>query len=527
MKRYSLRRRLTAAILFLQCALTFTITGVTLLNARQEQIRAFDVMLRGRADSLLGAVQDAEDAADTVKVDPRALDLPAEDLWEVIDSSGKILAHSSKWSVHVQQYFDDINQPRTFRDDGHPFRGLTLHGIRQVDADDDSPGISRPVQILYAASLHPIHHAMERTERVLLLSNTALLLLTGLFVMLLLRRGLAPLDELVGAAAEITPSNPEFRAPDAATRVTELSVLASALHSATHRLKKAFRQQEVFVHDAAHELKTAVTIVKSSLQLLQSRPRTIPEYADGLRACLSDCSRMEDLVQRMLLPARFEQGPAERDVSNLSEDVQEVATQLETVAQLRRVRLRIEARAPAWVRLSAEASASLVSGLTLNALQHTPENGNVEIAVANVGDSIQLRVRDTGSGIPPDELPHIFDRFYRGDSSRARSSGGTGLGLSICKAIVESCGGVITVQSAPSLGTTVQVQLPCAPTADVEANQLQPGEKRRSLSLLADHEPALNHDWTTLVGAPGECRGTENEGDRQISKDERDAEPEA
>lgn len=463
MKPYSLRRRLIASILIVECALTLTITAVTLFNARQEQIRAFDLMLRGRADSLLGAVQDAEDPGDNVRVNPQALDLPTDDLWEVRNQNGQILAHSAQWTPDNLRHFDSTSHPRDFKDQGHPFRGLTLHGVRQIDADDQSPGIARPVSIDYAASLSPVHRALARTERFLIIANSALLLITGLLVMILLRRGLAPLEQLSHAAARMTPSNPEFQAPPAACRVGELSVLAAALQSSTQRLKKAFRQQEIFVHDAAHELKTAVTIVKSSLQLLVSKPRTTEEYAEGLRACLADCSRMEDLVQRMLLLARFEQGPAQQDASDLTEAAYEVAAQLETFAQLRKVDLEVNARQPAWVPLSAEACASLISCLALNALQHTPEQGTVDVQVDDADRMITLSVRDSGSGIAAAELPHVFDRFYRGDASRARSSGGTGLGLAICKAIVDSCGGSIRMESTLGAGTRVDVQIPRVP----------------------------------------------------------------
>lgn len=484
MRPYSLRRRLIATILLIECALTLTITVATMLNARQEQLRAFDMMLRGRADSLLGAVQDAEDPEDTVRVNPDALDLPEDDLWEVTNSSGQVLAHSAKWNPAELANFNDTSSPRIFRVQGHAFRGLTLHGVRQVDADAHNPGISRPVRIDYAVSLLPVHRALLRTERFLIVSNSALLLITGLLVMVLLRRGLAPLEELSRAAAQMTPSNPEFRAPEAACRVGELAVLATALQSSTQRLKKAFRQQEIFVHDAAHELKTAVTIVKSSLQLLVSRIRTTQEYADGLRTCLDDCSRMEELVQRMLLLARFEQGPAEADSFDLSETAYEVAVQLETFAELRRVGLQVIASEPAWVALSEEACSSLISCLTLNALQHSRENGKTEVSVSAAENIVTLRVRDTGSGIAPEELPHVFDRFYRGDSSRARSSGGTGLGLAICKAIVDSCGGSIELESTLGAGTTAVVRIPRATAAEIRTDDLPRNRSLKGTPLL-------------------------------------------
>ena len=468
MKRYSLRWRLVGMVLLIECALAAGITGATLIFTWKEQIHAFDLMLRGRADSLLGAVQDAEDPADNVRIDPRAIDLPHGDVWQVKDDpTGRVLGQSPNWSPVAAGELETSHEARSFHLRRHAFRGMVLHGVRQIDADDGSPGVARPVEIVYAASLHAVGGAMERTTRFLVLADVVLLLLTAVALMWLLRRGLAPLEELSRAAAELSPANLRFQAPEAAAGVAELAVLATALEISTQRLEQAFRQQQVFVHDAAHELKTAVTIVKTSLQLLASRVRNPLEYAEGLETCLNDCARMEELVQRMLLLARFEQRPAERELCDVSEVVRETGVQFENLAELRRIELRVEAEEEAWIPLSQEACSSLVSGLALNSLQHTPAGGRVKIAVRRGANEVFLTVRDTGTGIAAEDLPHVFDRFYRGDASRARTSGGTGLGLSICKAIVDSCGGRIGLSSASGAGTTAEVILPEArPAAD-------------------------------------------------------------
>jgi signal transduction histidine kinase len=226
-------------------------------------------------------------------------------------------------------------------------------------------------------------------------------------------------------------------------------------------------QQQVFVNDAAHELKTAVTIIKSSLQLLASRPRSTQEYAKGLETCMADCARMEDLVQRMLQLARFEQEPASGCVHcDLAEVARDVAAQMERLAEIREVAVAVQAPDSVRAPLEEGACASLLANLLLNAVQHTPEGGSVTVAIQAAAD-ITIEVRDTGRGIAPEDLPHLFERFWRGDHSRARSTGGAGLGLSICKAIVDSCGGAIDVSSRLGEGTCVTVRLPlmASPTA--------------------------------------------------------------
>jgi signal transduction histidine kinase len=467
MKRYSLRRRLIAAALLLECALTAGMTAVTLFYVWIDQTRALDATLRGRADSLLGAVHDAEDPGDNVAIDPGALDLHQGDYWMAQDVRGPVLAHSATWITGAESSFSPKPKPHDLRLGGTDVRGLVLHGVRQIDADDKNPGIARPVVIYYAASLAPVYHAVFRAARFLALANLLLLLFTGTALAFLLRRGLAPLGSLSLAAAEMTPTRPRFHAPQRAHEVAELAPLAAALESATRRLDEAFRQQQVFVHDAAHELKTAVTIVKSSIQLLASRPRTVREYASGLETCLADCARMEELVQRMLQLARFERGPASpADRCDLSEAARDVGAQVERLAEIRGVAISMETPAPAPVPLSEDACASLLANLLLNAVQHTPSGGSVTARINADGAGVLLEVRDTGAGIAPEDLPHLFERFWRGDSSRARSTGGAGLGLSICKAIVDSCGGAIAVSSDLGHGTRVTVHLPLSPAQD-------------------------------------------------------------
>jgi signal transduction histidine kinase len=460
MRRYSLRRRLLAVVLALEFALALGISFATLFFTRHEQVRAFDLRLQGRADSLLGAVQDSEDAADNLKLDPRALDLGYQDLWLVQGEGGRVIAKSAAWTPASAMAIHG-SHPHTFRIDGKYYRGMVMHGIRVVDADDKSGGIPRPVTIFYAASLHHVHQALVDASQFLLLANGILLLVTGSLLIFFLRRGLAPLDHLSRAAAEVNPAQPLFRTPPDVVEVEELRTLAATLESATQKLDESFRQQQVFLHNAAHELKTAVTIVKSSLQLLASRPRTPIEYKEGLEACLADSDRMADLVQRMLLLARLEQNAAPAEAAcDLSDIVQEVATQLATTAEARGVAVKLKTPGEAWAPLECDAASTLVSNLLLNALQHSPAGSEVRVTIQKDAAHLLLQVVDQGEGVRPEDQPHVFERFYRGDSSRARTTGGTGLGLAICKAIAESCGGTISLAGNSGEGTRFTVKLP-------------------------------------------------------------------
>ena len=462
MKPYSLTRRLVVTVLLVELLLASAATGLALLYERQQNLHSFDLMLRGRADSLLGAVQDAEDANDNVTLDPKALDLPQNDMYEVHDQGGRVVGSSANWKSDVEQKLMDREKAHNFRLNGKRYRGFALHGVRQIDQDDKSPGIARPVVIFYASSLKPFWVAMSHAARFLVISNFLILIFTAGTLLILLRRGMAPLQELARAAAGISSNSLRFRAPPNAFAVQELAVLAHALESAMSRLERAFAQQQIFVHDAAHELKTSVTIIKSSLQLLTSRKRTAAEYERGLEMCLSDCARLEDLVQKLLLLARVEQ-PREEQVAtaktDLSECLREVADQMEPLASVRGVNLVIEQNQGAVARIASDDCATLATNLVVNALQHTPAGGTVVVKVLTRGGATGFRVEDNGEGIPAEDLPHIFDRFYRGDPSRARNTGGTGLGLAICKALVETAGGQIEITSEVGRGTVAEARL--------------------------------------------------------------------
>ena len=464
MKTYSLSRRLIVTVLLVELLLALCTTGIALLYERHQHMRTFDVMLRGRADSLLGAVQDAEDEADNVMLTPKAIDLQHDDLYQVREASGRVLGQSPQWESQVQNDFREEKHGHNFHFQGHDYRGLVLHGIRQIDETDDKPGISRPVIIDYAAPLTPVWEALADAAQFLLLSNSLVLLLTGITIFFLLRRGMAPLESLAEQAGAMAPPLWEFQAPQQALAVAELAVPARALEAAMRRLGESFNQQRTFVNDAAHELKTAVTIVKSSLQLLESRPRSTDEYRRGLDSCLADCARLEDLVQKLLTLARLEQSSAGELTSsgqiNLSELLREIAAQLESFAELRGVKLKLDVKDKVQALLPREECENLAFNLVLNALQHTPSGGSVTLHADANGGTVQMAIEDTGEGIDPVDLPFVFNRFYRGDRSRARTTGGTGLGLAICKAIVDAYGGKIEISSEPGHGTRVLVTLP-------------------------------------------------------------------
>jgi len=210
-------------------------------------------------------------------------------------------------------------------------------------------------------------------------------------------------------------------------------------------------------------LKTAVAVAKSSVQLLTMRHRTATEYEAGLERCQADCERMEEIVAKMLTLARVEsedEGVPTHFATDLMEMVRLAAEELATVAETKGLRISVIGDENIAVDVAPEQLRLLCSNLMLNALQHSPAGTEVRALVGAGRHSVELRIEDEGSGIEPEVLPHVFDRFYRSDPSRSRKTGGTGLGLAICKAIVTKARGSIEIASEPGRGTVVTVRFP-------------------------------------------------------------------
>jgi signal transduction histidine kinase len=338
---------------------------------------------------------------------------------------------------------------------GSPYLVLRMRGSRTVDPGEHG-GKVRTVTILYGSPTIHLWHAIRGAVEFYAVGSVALLLVTGPLIAWLLHRGLLPLRQLAALAAGVSVDAWSFSPPPTARATPELAPLTQALESVLQRLERSFVQQRAFVSDAAHELKTAVAVQKSSLQLLNMKRRSPQEYQAGLERCLADSLRLESLVADMLALARAESATPEdgpQPLVELAECVRQVAMQLETVAALRQVRVTLEGFAAAGavetvkVSVPSEDCVLLVSNLLLNALQHSPAGSAVEVRLTAEAGSAQLVIRDQGDGISAEALPHVFDRFYRGDPSRTRNTGGTGLGLAIAKAIVTKAGGTIAIAS--------------------------------------------------------------------------------
>jgi signal transduction histidine kinase len=464
MKSYSITRRLITTVLLVEMIAALCLSAAAMLHERHVRFRSFDIMLRGRADSLLGAVQDAEDTQDNVMLDGTEVNLPKEDIYHVQDAGGRVLGHSPNWTgPNPALLAAETGRFLKLSLHGTHYRALKIEGLRIVDPGDKGGGIPRRVSIFYGSPIDRVWRDIWGAVGFYAVTSLALLAASAILLFWFLHRGLAPLRELATEASGVSVDSWNFVPPQRARTIRELAPLTVALETVLIGLEQSFMQQRRFVSDAAHELKTAVAVLKSSLQLLTLKQRTALEYEHGIERCQLDCDRMEEAVAKMLTLARVEtkpELPQAHAAVDLADIVLQVSEQFESMAELKHLNIEVSAAGPMMVDVEPEQLQLLCSNLLLNALQHSEAGSTIRVAVLQDGIGLALIVEDDGDGIAPQDLPHVFDRFYRSDPSRSRNTGGTGLGLAICKAIVSRWHGTIEISSELRIGTRVIVRLP-------------------------------------------------------------------
>ena len=276
----------------------------------------------------------------------------------------------------------------------------------------------------------------------------------------LVGRALRPIDGISSAAVKISAGDLSQRINVAETE-SELGQLAAVLNATFARLETAFAQQQQFTADAAHELRTPVSVMLTQTQTALNRERSATGYRETVEACQRSAQRMRRLIESLLELARLDAGQEtmKRLRFNLAGTVNECAEQLKPVANQRSIKVLTEL-APVEITGDAERLAQVVANLLTNAIQYNPPGGEVRVTLEAQTGLAVLTVSDTGPGISAGDLPHVFERFYRGDKSRTTANGSAGLGLSISKAIIEAHGGTIEVSSRENAGAAFIVRLP-------------------------------------------------------------------
>jgi two-component system OmpR family sensor kinase len=333
-----------------------------------------------------------------------------------------------------------------------------------------------PAGVLQVAlSLSVIDITQQTLASVLILLAIVVMVISWLGAWLITGQTLSPLAIITQVATQIIRADDlSRRIPVATQRDDEVGQLIQAFNQTLERLENLFNAQRRFLADVSHELRTPLTVIKGNVGLMRKFGEMDDESLSGIE---SEVDRLTRLVGDLLLLSQAESGRLPLDVKLVELDtvLLEVFQQMRTLAG-ERLQLRMVEIDQVQVSGDRDRLKQVLLNLVGNALQYTPAGGQVTLALRKTGERAQLVVTDTGPGISPQDLPHIFERFYRGEKSRKRSSStGFGLGLSIAYWIIHNHGGTIEVTSQEGKGTTFCVWLPLA--KPMVEKQVQPPGK--------------------------------------------------
>lgn len=398
----------------------------------------------------------------------RVIRLPELDIFravfvEAIGIDGQILASSM---ISFTQHLDP-EAIKTMRDrpvaEQHPIFTIAHHAKAPPIRVYTYPLVGQKSGQLFgylqvATSLEHVNRATRGLLITLLSVGAIGLIVSSVAGAALARRAMLPVERITGAAMEI------YRTQDLDRRVDvrandEVGRLGLAFNEMLDRLGDLFRSQQRFVADVSHEMRTPLTVIRGNVDLLRAMGCADRESLDAIS---SEADRMTRLVSDLLLLSQADAGmlPMHCKPVDLAPLVTAVARSGNIVAD-GRVSVQAFVTGELVVHGDADRIKQVLLNLVENAIKHTPDGGAVRLAGTSTdAGMVLLSVSDTGVGIPEEDLPHVFERFYRVDKSRSRAHGGAGLGLAIAKSIIEAHGGDIEVQSALGAGTTFNVWLP-------------------------------------------------------------------
>jgi two-component system, OmpR family, sensor kinase len=461
MRRLSLRARLVLAVVALAAVGLLAANVATYSSLRSFLLDRTDSTLDQTAETLRrpGPGGGIRSAPPGTFVQVRSLDGASI----VATFSGETLPGASVSSPELP----DTVAPPTTRGEREAVRYFTVPG---ADSSADyrvraSIGPDDQAMLLVATSLHDVTSTLHRLLLIeLVVTLLVLVAITGLGLWLV-RLGLRPLDAIGQTASAIAAGDLSRRVERAEER-TEVGRLGLALNAMLARIESSFRAQEAserrlrrFVADASHELRTPLSAVRAYAELYDRGAAERPDDLErSMRGISRESERMSLLVEDLLLLARLDDGrPLERRPVRLDEVVGEAVETAQTVDPERSIELSVE---QAVVVGDRDRLRQIVDNLLANVRAHTPPGTPASVSVTRRNGSAEIAVTDSGPGLDEEHLEHVFERFYRADPSRARTSGGVGLGLSIVAAVAEAHGGTVSASSRPGEGTTFSIALP-------------------------------------------------------------------
>jgi two-component system OmpR family sensor kinase len=450
----TLRARLTLWYTVVLAAALILFSALVFLSLSYSLTEEIDSTLSQTADEILFASETPQALAITM----RALDLTTNVYVQVWDDRGDMIWRSGN-TPDVEGAFDPASleeQQNVFTRRSHGNLNLRVLTVPLLSRSE-----GRVIGYLQlAGSLETVDNTMRTLLLILSIGGVLVLATAAIVGFFTAQAALQPIDQVTETALQITRADDlSRRIPHTGPPTSEDGRLILAFNETLERLEGLFETQRRFLADVSHELRTPLTTIRGNVDLIRHMGEADPESLDAIT---SEVDRMTRMVRDLLLLAQAETGklPLAQDVVELDTLMLEVFRQAKVLAG-DKIHLQIGHEDQARVRGDRDRLKQVMLNLLANALENTPQDGEVTLNLICAGDWAKFSVADNGRGISEQEMPDIFERFYRTDRSRVRkASGGAGLGLSIAFWITKSHGGRIEVDSKEGVGTTFSVWLP-------------------------------------------------------------------
>ena len=463
LSRAPIRLRLTLWYVLLLALVLAAFSSGVYLWMRHTLYSNFDDSIRNQASALLDGVQYAGDRPTLPRPPSSNVDDQDDRYVRVFDASG-------------EESFDGIHAPGHIPVDAGAVAtallgDITTRTVESAAYDDPMRVISVPIirdgavvgVLEVGQSQDDVSDTLGSLLLIMGIAYPVTLIVAGFGGVFLAGFALSPIGRITRTARQISAEDLSRRL-DLELPDDEVGRLAKTFDDMIARLDDAFGRQRRFTADASHELRTPLTIIKGQIEVSLQQEREPEAYRRVLEAVNEEVDRVIRLAGSLLTLTRADAGqiPLVLEAVDISELLGGVVEQVEPTAADRGVEIRLDPGPPIKIMADEDLVLQLMLNLLDNAIKYTPRNGCVRVGWELNGGHLELKVKDTGIGIPGEHLPYLFDRFYRVNTARGRSDGGVGLGLAISRWIAEAHGGSIRVESEPGTGSTFTAVLPAA-----------------------------------------------------------------
>ncbi|HEX2866179.1 MAG TPA: ATP-binding protein [Ignavibacteriales bacterium] len=371
---------------------------------------------------------------------------------QIVDKDGNLIKKTGNLLYGNLKFDASIKTKKFF--DGE----LSRAPIRQVQMPIQNPSGNTLGYLIIAIPLEESALVLRNLRNVLLVAIPLVLILLYFITKFIAGKSMAPIDTVILTAEKITKENIKERI-ELPIHKDELYTLTHTINSLLDRLQDAVLREKQFTSDASHELRTPLAAIKGTLEVLIRKPRSVEQYETKIRYCIGEVNRMANLVDQLLMLARYESGKIEprTEKVDIAETVEQTILRMQQAINAKRISVSFDSEAPLYVNADRAMLEIILDNIISNSIKYSESNSSINVELKTENGKALCIIEDCGMGMEEEEIEKIFDRFYRIDESHSSIVTGNGLGLAIVKKLADLQKLRLQVQSRPNQGTTFTI----------------------------------------------------------------------